>query len=243
MEPIKVVILCGGKGTRSYPFTEYFPKVMMPINGTPILMHLMRIFAEQGFTNFVLAAGYRMEILTDYFDGRSLGWDVRIVDTGNDADTGERIERCKDLVGSTFMATYGDGLGNLDIHSLLASHKASGGLATLTTVPLISQYGLISFSTDGKVTDFNEKPTIPDYWINAGFFVFNKEVFRHWEGKNLESEVLPSLAAKGKLYTYKHEGFWQSMDTTKDQQKLEELYNEGSIPWRRRSSPEKAPTR
>ena len=232
METIKVVILCGGKGTRSYPFTEHLPKVMMPINGTPILMHLMRIFAEQGFTRFLLAAGYHKEILVDYFDGRTLGWDVQIVDTGSDTDTGERIERCKDLVGPTFLATYGDGLGNLDIHALLAFHKASGGLATLTTVPLVSQYGVISFTSDGKVTEFHEKPTIPNYWINAGFFVFSKEVFRYWKGKNLEAEVFPFLAAQGSLYTYKHEGFWKSMDTTKDQQKLEELYTNGTIPWK-----------
>src|SRR6266545_2181435 len=122
MKGIKVVILCGGKGTRSYPFTEYVPKVMMPINGTPILVHLMRIYALQGFTEFVLAAGHRKEMLYDYFDGRFRDWSVTIVDSGPDADTGERIRRCGDKLGKTFFATYGDGLGNLDLESLLAFH-------------------------------------------------------------------------------------------------------------------------
>ena len=231
MDDVKTVILCGGKGTRSYPFTEYFPKVMMPINGTPILIHLMRIYANQGFKSFVLSAGYRKEILTDYFEGRALDWEVQIVDTGADADTGERIERCAHLLGQTFFATYGDGLGNLDLHLQLACHHSLGGLATLTTVPLVSQYGLVVLSHDAAVSRFEEKPAISGCWINAGFFAFEKEVFHHWKGSNLESQVLPHLADKGFLYAYKHEGFWKSMDTSKDQEALEKLYLDGGAPW------------
>lgn len=228
---MKVVILCGGKGTRSYPFTEYFPKVMMPVNGTPILVHLMRAYASQGFTEFVLAGGHRIEMLYDYFSGRFVDWKVDIVDTGPDADTGDRILRCADHVGERFFATYGDGLSNLDLHELLAVHQRSAGLATLTTVPLRSQYGLVVFDNDGKVSRFEEKPLVQDYWINAGFFVFEKAAFNNWNGHNLEQEVLPYFASRGELYVNKHQGFFKSMDTSKDQQELEKLCVGGTMPW------------
>jgi|SRR5450432_436957 glucose-1-phosphate cytidylyltransferase len=230
-EAIQVVILCGGQGTRSYPFTEYSPKVMMPINGTPIVIHLMRLYAAQGFTNFVLAAGHRKEILLDYFEDRFLNWKVQIVDTGSGSDTGERIRRCAPYVGDRFFATYGDGLGNVDLHELAAAHRQAGACATVTSVPLRSQYGTVVFDDDGKVIEFIEKPIIRDYWINAGFFVFEKSVFDIWEGQNLEVEVLPNLARRGVLYTHKHNGFWKSMDTSKDQQELEALYRDGKPPW------------
>jgi glucose-1-phosphate cytidylyltransferase len=230
---VEVAILCGGKGTRSYPFTEYFPKVMMPINGAPIIVHLMRIYAQQGFTKFVLAAGHRQEILMDYFAGRFPEWDIRIVDTGAESDTGERIRHCSDYLSDRFFATYGDGLGDIDLRKLLDFHANSGGLATLTSVPLRSQYGTVHFDSHGQVQRFEEKPVIEDRLINAGFFVFEKEVFRHWTGTNLESHVFPHLASKGELYTYRHSGFWKSMDTSKDQQQLEEILASasGEAPW------------
>lgn len=228
---MQVVILCGGKGTRSYPYTEYFPKVMMPIRGTPILIHLMRFYAAHGFTKFVLAAGWRKEILDDYFDGRFPEWTVDVVDTGSASDTGERIRRCAPHVGDTFFATYGDGLGNVDLDQLLQFHRDSGALATVTSVPLRSQYGTVHFNADRRVRAFQEKPTIPDYWINAGFFVFEKSVFDHWEGTNLENHVLPKLADLGVLYTHLHEGFWKSMDTSKDQQEFETILSNGAPPW------------
>lgn len=229
---MEVVILCGGKGARSYPFTEYYPKVMMPICGTPIIIHLMRLYAQQGFTKFVLAAGHRQEILRDYFQGRFSDWDVEIVDTGDGSDTGERLRRCASKVGDTFFATYGDGLGDVNIRSLLAFHEQAGGRATVTSVPLRSQYGTVVFGNDRRVQNFKEKPVINDCWINAGFFVFEKKAFDYWDGKNLERDVLPRLAREGELFTYLHDGFWKSMDTSKDQQELEEIYNAGDAPWR-----------
>jgi glucose-1-phosphate cytidylyltransferase len=228
---LEVVILCGGKGTRSYPFTEYFPKVMMPVGGTPVLVHLMRIYADQGFTKFILAAGHRIEILTDYFEGRFQDWSVRIVDTGEDADTGERLLRCKPWLSDRFLATYGDGLGNVDLSALLECHESSGGLATLTSVPLRSQYGTVEFTSENRIERFQEKPTIANCWINAGYFVFEKQVFDFWRGQNLETDVLPHLAQQGVLYTYTHDGFWKSMDTSKDQQELDRLRNVGAPPW------------
>jgi glucose-1-phosphate cytidylyltransferase len=206
---------------------------MMPIAGTPIIIHLMRTFAAQGFRDFVLAAGHRKEVLSDYFEGRFPEWNVQVVDTGAGSDTGERIQRCSPYVGERFMATYGDGLGNVDLGQLLEFHRMSGGLGTVTTVPLRSQYGTVDFDGLGRVENFREKPTIRDYWINAGFFVFNRGVFDVWRGRNLEVEVLPGLAAQGQLFAYRHEGFWKSLDTSKDQQEMETIYGAGSPPWMR----------
>jgi glucose-1-phosphate cytidylyltransferase len=197
---------------------------MMPIGGTPILVHLMRLYASQGFTEFVLAAGYRQEILRDYFEGRFTDWDIRIVDTGLESDTGERIRRCRRHVGDTFFATYSDGIGDVDLHGLLAAHRSSGGLATVTAVPLRSQYGALVFDESGRVREFQEKPVIREHWINAGFFVFDQGVFDLWQGQNLERDALPALARAGQLFTYQHTGFWKSMDTSKDQEELERLY-------------------
>jgi glucose-1-phosphate cytidylyltransferase len=213
------------------------PKVMMPINGTPILIHLMRIYASQGYKDFILAAGHRKEMLFDYFDGRFPDWNVRIVDTGEDADTGDRILRCGTYVGERFFGTYGDGLGDLDLQELLESHQSSGALATLTTVPLRSQYGLVVFDRDHRVQRFEEKPIIKDYWINAGFFVFEKQALLEWRGNNLERDVLPRFAKSGALQVYKHMGFWKSMDTSKDQQELEQLSVGDSLPWIPKVSP------
>jgi glucose-1-phosphate cytidylyltransferase len=220
---LDVIILCGGKGSRIYPFSEYFPKPMMPIHGRPILVHLMQIYARQGVRRFVLAAGHRKEMLFDYFDGRFPEWDIRILDTGTEADTGDRILACLDEVG--------DGLGNIDLRALLDFHNSSGGLATVTAVPLRSQYGTLHFDDAGRVDRFTEKPVIRDSWINAGFFVFEKSVAEHWAGHSLESEVLPNLATRGELYTYLHHGFWKSMDTSKDQQEMERLAESGAAPW------------
>jgi len=230
-DEMRVVILCGGKGSRIYPFSEYFPKPMMPVNGRPILVHLMHIYAQQGFTKFVLAAGHRKEMLLDYFEGRFPDWQINILDTGAEADTGDRIRMCSEYVGERFFATYGDGLGNVNLKALLKFHEERGGAATVTAVPLRSQYGTLQFEADGRVQSFTEKPVIRDQWINAGFFVFEKKGMAAWEGTNLESGVLPALAAKGQLYTYQHHGFWKSMDTSKDQQEMERLGEAGEPPW------------
>lgn len=230
---MEVVILCGGKGTRSYPFTEYLPKVMIPISGRPIIVHLMEIYASQGFKKFILAAGHRKETLFDYFEGRFRDWSIQVVDTGDESDTGERIRRCRPYVGSTFFATYGDGLGDIELRELLKFHRSTGALATLTTVPLRSQYGTVICDPGRRVLDFREKPLIEEYWINAGFFVFEQRVFDFWEGQNLESDVLPGLARRGALFGYRHHGFWKSMDTFKDQQEMEKIHESGHPAWQR----------
>jgi glucose-1-phosphate cytidylyltransferase len=204
---------------------------MLPINGQPILIHVMRIFADQGYKEFILSLGYRKEIIIDYFHQKNLDCNIQLVDTGEDTDTGGRIAKCQHLLRDTFLATYVDGLSDISLEKLIQYHHSHDGLATITTVPLPSQYGTLEFDDSGKIVAFKEKPILREHWINGGFFVFDKEVFKHWEGGNLEREVFPSLSKKGLLYTYRHDGFWKSMDTYKDQQELEQIYLKGNIPW------------
>ncbi len=229
---MQVLILCGGMGTRAYPFTEHLPKPMLPVNGTPILVHVMRIFADRGHRDFVLSVGYRKEVIADYFEGKNLDWRVRIVDTGEETDTGGRIEGCRDVLDETFFATYSDGLSNVSLDVLLRFHRSHDGLATITTVPMSSQYGTLESEASGRVTRFREKPTLREHWINAGFFVFDRGVFDHWSGSNLERDVFPALAVKGLVYGYRHDGFFKSMDSYKDQQEIERMIREDKTPWR-----------
>ena len=220
---MQVVILAGGRGTRAYPFTEYLPKPMMPVGGKPILLQIMHLFARQGHTEFIISVGHRKEVILDYFSHKSYEFDITIVDTGEDTDTAGRIYNCRHLLHDRFMATYGDGICDVPMDKLVEFHKASGGLATLTSVPLQSQYGTVEFDGKDRVTGFREKPRLTSHWINAGFFVLEQAVFDQWEGKNLEREVFPNLLRKNLLYTYRHDGFFKSMDTYKDQQELEQM--------------------
>lgn len=234
---MKVVILCGGKGTRAYPFTEYLPKPMLPVDGTPILVQVMRLFAAQGFTDFVLSVGYRKEVIADYFHGKQTEWNVELVDTGVETNTGGRILGCRDVVGDTFFATYADGLSNVSLRTLLDFHGSHDGLATITTVPLRSQYGTLVTDPSGRVLSFREKPVLREHWINAGFFVLDRAVFDHWQGDDLEREVFPNLAAKGLVYGHRHDGFFKSMDSYKDQLEFEQLVQSGEIPWMKPPEP------
>jgi glucose-1-phosphate cytidylyltransferase len=215
------------------------PKPMLPVAGQPILLHVMQIFAEQGFTDFILSLGYRKEIIIDYFDRKVLDWNVQFVDTGEDTDTGGRIHHLRDLLGDRFMATYVDGLSDVDLHKLIAFHDAHDGLATVTAVPLISQYGTIQMNGAGQINEFREKPVLREHWINAGFFVFDKRVFDCWEGTNLEKHVMPALVRKRLMYAYRHDGFFKSMDTYKEAQEIEQMYLTGDIRWRIAGEPAK----
>jgi glucose-1-phosphate cytidylyltransferase len=233
---MKVVILAGGSGSRAYPFTEYLPKPMMPVGGKPILLRVMDLYARAGFTEFVLSVGHRKEVIFDYFEGRNFGWNVEIVDTGDKTDTGGRILGCRHLLGDTFMATYADGLSDVVIRDLLSFHRRSGKLVTITSVPLRSQYGTIEADADDTITDFKEKPVLREHWINAGFFVMENRAFDHWRGENLEREVFPNLLPGRHLATYRHDGFFKSMDTYKDQQEIELMFADGSLPWLRNAA-------
>lgn len=229
---MKVVILAGGKGTRAYPYTQTTPKAMMPIGGQPIIMHVMQIFAEQGYRDFVLSLGWRKEVIFDYFDGLKLSWNVELIDTGAETDTGGRIEKCKHLLGETFIATYADGLCDVRLDRLVDFHRRQGGLATVTSTPLRSQYGTVVTDDDGRITEFAEKPILREHWINSGFIVFDKAVFKHWPGTNLEQHILPQLARENRIFAYKHDGFFKSMDTHKDQLELEQMCQVGNMPWK-----------
>lgn len=228
-EDIKVLILAGGRGTRAFPHTDYLPKPMLPVNGQPIITHVMRIFAEQGYRRFVLSVGYRGDVIVDYFANKSLNWQVEIEATGDETGTGGRIAGCRHLLGDTFMATYADGLAKIPLDELVAFHRSHGGLVTITSVPLTSQYGTIESAADGRILSFTEKPTLAGHWINAGFMVFERAAFDHWEGDNLEREVLPRLCEKGLAYTFRCQAFFKSMDTHKDQLDIEELCRAGKF--------------
>lgn len=221
---MKTVILAGGKGTRAYPYTAFLPKPMMPVGGKPMLARIMELFASQGHRDFVLSVGYLKDIIVDYFDGKQTDWQVSIVDTGTESDTGERVRGCREHLTEPFFVTYGDGLSDVPLDQLLTFHRQHGKLVTITSVPLVSQYGTLETDSQGRVIEFREKPRLDGHWINAGFFVMQPAVFDHWRGQNLEREILPSLAADDQLYCYRHDGFFKSMDTQKDQQELEELF-------------------
>ncbi|MEM9369455.1 MAG: sugar phosphate nucleotidyltransferase [Planctomycetota bacterium] len=230
---MKTVILCGGQGVRAFPFTTYLPKPMLPIRGTPVLMHVMRNFIEQGYTDFVLAAGYRRGVVSDYFEGKDIGANVAVVDTGENADTGRRIYNCRDHVKSTFVVTYGDGLSDVPMEKVVEFHRNHGGKLTITAVPMYSQYGVLHLSDDGQIERFDEKPLMKGMWINAGFMIAEPTLFDDWQGENFERDVIPRLISEGEAYSYRHTGFFKSFDFYKDVVEMEEIIEkEGELPWR-----------
>ena len=253
---MKVVILAGGRGTRLAEETSVRPKPMVEIGGRPILHHIMAGYAAHGFTDFVVACGYKGEIIKDYFanflihnndyvvdlakgtqeamNRRRYDWQVALVDTGDDTMTGGRIRRLKDWLGDgRFMVTYGDGVGDVDITQLVKFHEAHGKLATVTAVRPPARFGELTIE-DGRVTSFDEKPQTHAGWINGGFFVFERGVLDYLsdDGTILERDPLQRLARDGELRAYQHEGFWQPMDTIRDRQLLEELWASGDAPWK-----------
>jgi len=228
---VRAVILCGGRGTRAWPATAEVPKPMLEIGGRPVLHHVMEIYARQGFTDFLLATGYKGDVIADWAGTLTDGWTVDCLDTGNDAGTGDRVRACAERLDGTFLATYGDGLGNIDVGASIEAHRSHRHQATVTVVPLPSQYGTIDTDAAGCVTAFKEKPTLRDHWINAGFFVLEAATITATPGTSLEQDVLPALAANGELYVYRHEGFWRSMDTHKEVVELNALAEKEGHPW------------
>ena len=231
---MRTVILCGGKGTRAYPHTTQVPKPLLEVAGRPVLQHVMESYAAQGFTSFVLAAGFKIELIDEFARTLPSGWDVDVVDTGVETNTGGRIAQCRDRMGDTFFATYSDGLSDIDLRALQEFHEGHDGTATLSTVPLPSQYGTIVFGEDRRVSLFREKPVLGDHWINGGFFVFEPAVLDYLSGDAtiLERDPLERLAADGQLMAYKHTGFWQPMDTLREKEILESLWASGTAPWK-----------
>jgi glucose-1-phosphate cytidylyltransferase len=230
---VQTVILCGGKGTRAYPHTVEVPKPLLEVSERPVLLHLMEVYAAQGFSDFLLAAGYKLPLVQAFAQELPSAWNVEVVDTGLDTNTGGRVRAVADRVGDDFFLTYADGLGNVDLHALRDFHRSHAGAATLTTVPLPSQYGTLDVDGDGRVHGFREKPRLTDHFINAGYFVLDRRAFDLWPdpGEDLERDVLPALGASDELFAFQHLGFWKSMDTYKDAQELASLCEDGPGPW------------
>ena len=254
---MKAVILAGGLGSRLSEETVARPKPMVEIGGKPMLWHIMNIYAAHGVHEFVVALGYRGEVVKEYFlnfyainndisidlsqgtttvhHGKQPHWKVHLVDTGLHTQTGGRLARLHDWLGDddTFMMTYGDGLANVDLTALMGFHGAHGKLATVTTVRPPARFGGIVFAGD-QVSEFTEKPQVGEGWINGGFFVLNRGVLDYIEGDATiwERAPLERLAANGELMAHRHEGFWQPMDTLRERHLLEELWASGRAPWK-----------
>jgi glucose-1-phosphate cytidylyltransferase len=232
---MQTVILCGGKGTRAHPHTLEVPKPLLDVGGRPVVEHLMEIFAQQGFSDFVLAGGHMLDLLEAFAGTVEPRWRVDVVDTGVETNTGGRVRRLADRLDGSFFLTYADGLGDIDLAALARFHRSHPGAVTMSTVPLPSQYGTIELDASGRVQRFREKPRLADHLINAGFFVVDREILDRWPdpGEDLERDVLPALGARGELFAFRHDGFWKSMDTYKDALQLSQLCADGPGPWLR----------
>ena len=254
---MKVVILSGGMGTRLREETEFRPKPMVEIGGKPILWHIMKIYASQGFNDFIICTGYKNEVIKNYFlnyksiendftvnlksgaitiynTENDLDWNVTVVDTGQATQTGGRLKRIRKYLEDTnvFMVTYGDGVADINIQKLLQRHQEAGKLATLTSIFSKSKFGEIEINEQNIVTSFEEKSKTS--WINGGFFVFHEEVFNDIAGDDdtLEAGALVWLAASRQLAVYKHTGFWGCMDDYKEVTALNKLWDMGRAPWK-----------
>jgi glucose-1-phosphate cytidylyltransferase len=230
---MKVILLAGGLGTRISEETDTKPKPMVLINGKPLLWHLMSIYAKQGYNDFVIATGYKGEVIHRWVSELDENWKVEALDTGESTQTGGRIKRCiEQYPDKMYLATYGDGLGNVNVGQLLKVHKDNSAIATLTAVRPPARFGYVKF--DGvKVQHFGEKNQSDEGWINGGFFVLDPAVADHIQSDKepFETGALPRLADQNQLNAYKHEGFWQPMDTLREKLDLEKLAVSNPIPW------------
>ena len=252
---MKTVLLAGGFGTRLSEETQLKPKPMVEIGDRPILMHIMSMYAKFGYNDFWVAAGYKADFIKNYFSTLSLqfndyqidlqngevvilgskspDWKISIIDTGLHTMTGGRIKRLADFIGQeTFMATYGDGVADIDIGRLVEFHKSHGKLATVTAVRPPARFGSLVID-DGSVIRFEEKNPLTEGWINGGFFVLEPEVFNYIDDDTqpFEREPLTRLAEEGQLMAFEHDGFWQPMDTLREKNYLEKLWASGNAPW------------
>ncbi len=254
---MKVILLCGGYGTRLGEETQLRPKPMVEIGGKPILWHIMKIFEKHNIQDFHLALGYKADFIKDYFlRYKSLNtdysvnlksgkiefnrvieenWNIHLTDTGLKTMTGGRLLRLKENLKNedTFILTYGDGVSNIDISKLLQFHKSHGKIATVTAVRPPVRFGELIIDNNDKVEEFAEKPQAGKGWINGGFFVFNKKIFNYIENDSimLEREPLEKLSEVGELMAYKHHGFWQCMDTIREKEILENLWSSNNAVW------------
>ena len=231
---MKVILLAGGFGTRISEETDVKPKPMVLIGDKPILWHVMSIYAEQGFTDFVIAGGYKFNVIDEWVSSTDFGcWSVTALDTGLNTQTAGRIRQCMNHVGNEpVLVTYGDGVGNIPVLRVLEEHNSRGKLATVTAVHPPARFGVIEIE-NGLVTHFGEKDHTNVGWINGGFFVLQPEVINyiHDDNEPFERDVLPRLVSESQLSSFEHEGFWQPMDTLREKNLLSELVGEGTPPW------------
>ncbi len=253
---MKTVILAGGLGTRLSEVTDAKPKPMVEVGGQPILWHILNIYGAHGFNEFILALGYKQNVVKDFFlhyqerhsdltvdlaagtkqvrDARLPPWKVHLVDTGLNTQTGGRVKALKEWIGNeTFMMTYGDGVANVDIKKLVEYHKSHGKLATVTAVRPAARFGEMKI-TNGQVMEFREKPQTETGWINGGFFVLEPAVLDYIAHDQMpwELEPLNRLTQEAQLMSFEHAGFWQPMDTLRDHRLLESLWESGKAPWK-----------
>lgn len=255
---MKVVILAGGYGTRISEETDVKPKPMVTIGGKPILWHIMKIYSQHGYNDFVILLGYKGYYIKEYFanyflhqsdvtidlktnsmevhSNTSEPWKVTLVDTGIDTMTGGRIKRAQKYIGdNTFLLTYGDGVSDIDITQSVEFHKSHGKAITMTAIQPEARFGNLDIDENSNINKFIEKPKTEAGWINGGFFVCEPEVFAYVnedESCVFEQEPLQKLAVDGKMVAYKHHGFWQPMDTLRDNQKLNKLWKDNHAPWK-----------
>lgn len=255
---MKAVLLAGGLGTRMREETEFRPKPMVEVGGRPVLWHIMKILGQQSIDEFIVCAGYKSEMIKDFFinyrsvnqdftvtlgDHQSVeyhdahgeeDWRVTVSDTGAATMTGGRIKRVRKYVGDErFLATYGDGIADIDLAALVAFHESHGKIATVTAVQPLSRFGVLDLAEDGAVNQFKEKPQV-EGWINIGYFIFEPGIFDYLEGDEtvLEEAPLHRLAAENQIAAYPHRGFWQPMDTYREALMLNEMWDAGAAPWR-----------
>jgi glucose-1-phosphate cytidylyltransferase len=258
---MKVVILCGGRGTRLREETEFRPKPMVPIGGRPILWHIMKYYSHYGHRDFVLCLGYKGDMIREYFRNylwntcdttMLLGehpavqfhdshdeadWSVTLADTGEDAKTASRVRRIRRYLkpGETFMLTYGDGLSNIDISDTIKSHQSAGKVCTVSAVHPAGRFGALRIEEDGSIHSFQEKPQLEEAYVNGGYMVCDERLFEYLpqdQDVMLEQEPMDKLVRDGQLNAYRHEGFWQPMDTYQETQYLNKAWAEGNAPWK-----------
>jgi glucose-1-phosphate cytidylyltransferase len=237
---MKLVILAGGLGTRIAEETDFVPKPMVLIGDKPILWHIIKYYSAFNFSEFIICGGYKIEVIKNFFkksksktNELERSWKVKVVNTGKNSNTGERLKKIKKYVDEVFCLTYGDGLSNVNINTLINFHKKNKAITTLTAVKPESRFGKIVFNGN-KVSKFLEKDVLTENWINGGFFVCQKEVFKYLNKKNtiFESDTLSLLAKKNKLAAYKHKDFWYCMDTLRDKRHLNNIWLCNNAPWK-----------
>tara|TARA_B100001750_G_C15218410_1_gene451968 strand:+ start:20 stop:715 length:696 start_codon:yes stop_codon:yes gene_type:complete len=231
---MKVILLAGGLGTRLSEYTDTIPKPMVQIGDKPLLWHIMNYYAQYDHKNFYVALGYKGEIIKKYFSNTAEKWSINLIDTGEKTMTGGRVKKLQKSIGNeTCMLTYGDGISNIDLNSLLKFHKSHGKLVTVSAVRPPARFGAIKLE-ENRVVSFKEKSKTEEGWINGGFFVIEPDFFNFIEGDDtyLEREPLERAAREKQLFAYKHNDFWHCMDTKRDLENLKEIYKKGA-PWLR----------